>query len=911
MSRAHTTEDRRLDEARQRKKHWKRWGPYLSERQWGTVREDYSADGTAWEYFPFEHAHARTYRWGEDGLGGISDRHQMICFGLALWNGRDPILKERLFGLTGNQGNHGEDVKEQYFYLDSTPTHSYMRMLYKYPQAEFPYHALREENQKRGRDFPEFELVDTGVFAQNRYFDVFIEYAKADYEDILIKITATNRGPNPADVHLLPSVWFRNTWSWGKDLRRPNLKKSPGTSGSMCAEIEHWQYGKRWFLCEGAPKLLFTENETNYVKLFNYRDRVPYTKDAFHECIVHGNQQAVNPELTGTKMAADYFARLASGESTVLKLRLTDLNPLGGFDRDAPLIGTPLSPGPNDRPPTVPSTSDFSAGYEQVFQLRAKEADEFYDSRVSKDLSSDARMVTRQAYAGMLWSKQFYHYDAATWLEGDPAGPKPPAARRQGRNKDWTHLYTNDILSMPDKWEYPWFAAWDLAFHCIPLAIVDSDFAKEQLILLLREWYMHPSGQLPAYEWAFGDVNPPVHAWAAWRVYKIERRLRGVADRAFLEKIFHKLLLNFTWWVNRKDPDGHNIFQGGFLGLDNIGVFDRSAPLPTGGHLEQSDGTSWMGMYCLNMLAIALELAKEDQAYEDVASKFFEHFVHIAHAMNDIGSEGKSLWDEEDGFYYDLLHLPNGDDHFLKIRSMVGLIPLFAVETLEPETIDRLPGFKRRMQWFIDNHEDVPEHIEMTQRSTHGVRRLLSLANRKQLKRILKRMLDEAEFLSPHGIRALSRYHLDHPYEVQVNDHLSRVDYEPAESTTGIFGGNSNWRGPIWFPVNYLLIESLQKFYHYYGEDFKIECPTYSKQELDLWQVSSEISKRLTRIFLRDKSGRRPFAGGNDLFNKDPYWCDLILFYEYFHGDNGAGLGAAHQTGWTGLVAKLLEQSGE
>jgi len=911
MARTETAEDRRLDEARQRKKHWKRWGPYLSDRQWGTVREDYSANGAAWEYFPFEHAHARTYRWGEDGIGGLSDRHQMICFGLALWNGRDPILKERLFGLTGNQGNHGEDVKEHYFYLDSTPTHSYMRMLYKYPQAEFPYRQLVEENRKRGRGAPEYELQDTGVFGENRYFDVFLEYAKADSEDILIKITATNRGPDPADLHLLPTVWFRNTWSWGKDLRRPAVRKSPACLNSVCAELEHWQYGKRWFLCEGSPELLFTENETNYVKLFNYRDRVPYTKDAFNEYLIHSNKQAVNPEVTGTKMAAHYSATLGPGESAVLKLRLTDLNPLGGLDADAPLLGDALLPGSSERSPLVPTTGDFGAGYEQVFQVRMREADEFYDSRIPKHLSPDAHMVMRQAYAGMLWCKQFYHFDVATWLGGDPAGPTPPASRVKGRNKEWTHLYTDDILSMPDKWEYPWFAAWDLAFHCIPLAIVDSDFAKEQLILLLREWYMHPNGQLPAYEWAFGDVNPPVHAWAAWRVYKIERRMRGVADRAFLEKVFHKLLLNFTWWVNRKDPDGHNIFQGGFLGLDNIGVFDRSAPLPTGGHLEQSDGTSWMGMYCLNMLAMALELAKEDLAYEDVASKFFEHFVHIAHAMNDIGTEGKSLWDEEDGFYYDLLHLPSGEEHFLKIRSMVGLIPLFAVETLEPEIVDRLPGFKRRMQWFIDNNEDVPEHIEMTQRSARGVRRLLSLANRKQLKRILKRMLDETEFLSPHGIRALSRYHLDHPYEVQVNDHISQVDYEPGESTSGVFGGNSNWRGPVWFPVNYLLIESLQKFYHYYGEDFKIEFPTYSKHELDLWQVSSELSKRLTRIFLRDKQGSRPFAGSNDLFNKDPHWRNLILFYEYFHGDTGVGLGASHQTGWTGLVAKLLEQSGE
>jgi hypothetical protein len=911
MSRTVTAEDHRLEEARLRKKHWKRWGPFLSERQWGTVREDYSADGTAWEFFPFEHAYARAYRWGEDGIGGISDRHQMICFALALWNGRDPILKERLYGLTGNQGNHGEDVKEQYFYLDSTPTHSYMRMLYKYPQAEFPYRQLLEENQKRGRSQAEFELMDAGAFVQDRYFDVFLEYAKADYEDILIKISALNRGPDPADLHLLPTLWFRNTWSWGKDLRRPIVRKALDTPGAVCAELEHWQYGKRWLLCAGAPELLFTENETNYLKLFNYRDRVPYTKDAFHEYIIHGNQQAVCPALSGTKMTAHYPLRLAPGETAILKLRLTDMNPLEDMDPDSSTGEASSPPGERDRTAGVPATNDFAAGYDAVFDARMREADEFYDSRIPKRLSPDARMVMRQAYAGMLWSKQFYHYDVHTWLEGDPAGPTPPEARWHGRNKDWTHLYNDDVLSMPDKWEYPWFAAWDTAFHCIPLAMVDPDFAKEQLVLLLREWYMHPNGQLPAYEWAFGDVNPPVHAWAAWRVYKIERRMRGLADRGFLEKIFHKLLLNFTWWVNRKDPDGFNIFQGGFLGLDNIGVFDRSAPLPTGGHLEQSDGTSWMGMYCLNMLAIALELAKEDMAYEDVASKFFEHFVHIAHAMNDIGTDGRSLWDEEDGFYYDLLHLPNGDDHFLKIRSMVGLIPLFAVETLEPEVLDRLPGFKRRMQWFMDNHPDVPEHIEMTQRSARGVRRLMSLANRKQLKRILRRMLDETEFLSPHGIRALSRYHLDHPYEVQVNDHLSRVDYEPAESTTGIFGGNSNWRGPIWFPVNFLLIESLQKFHHYYGEDFKIECPTHSKNEVDLWRVAAEISRRLTRLFLRDKNGRRPFAGNNELFNKDPHWRDLILFNEYFHGDTGVGLGASHQTGWTGLVAKLLEQSGE
>jgi len=910
MARILTLEDTRLEEARTRKKHWKRWGPYLSERQWGTVREDYSPGGTAWEYLPHDHARSRAYRWGEDGIGGISDRHQMVCFGLAMWNGRDPILKERLFGLTGNEGNHGEDVKEQYFYLDSTPTHSYMRMLYKYPQAEFPYAWLVEENRRRGKDQPEFELLDTGVFQDNRYFDVFVEYAKADVEDILIRITAVNRGPQAATLHLLPSLWFRNTWSWGRDPRRPSARIAASVPGSLCTELEHWQYGKRWLLCAGQPELLFTENETNFQRLFGGTNR-SYVKDAFHAYVIGGEKAAVNPQQTGTKMAALYRLVLGVGESMTLKLRLTDMEPLGEMDSNSTMVGTVSSPGHTERAEGVPGTNDFGAGFNDLFARRQKEADAFYASRIPKELSEDAKLVMRQSFAGMLWSKQFYHYDVRNWLDGDPAGPPPPKERLQGRNRDWAHLYTDDVLSMPDKWEYPWFAAWDLAFHTIPIALIDPDFAKDQLILLLREWYMHPNGQLPAYEWSFGDVNPPVHAWAAFRVYKIERRLRGVADRGFLEKVFHKLLLNFTWWVNRKDPDGMNIFEGGFLGLDNIGVFDRSAPLPTGGHLEQSDGTSWMGMFCLNMLAIALELAKEDPAYEDVASKFFEHFVHIAHAMNDMGADGRSLWDEVDGFYYDVLHLPNGEEHFLKIRSMVGLIPLFAVETLEPEIVERLPGFKRRMQWFIDNHPDMPEHVETTQRSARGVRRLLSLVSRRQLKRVLVRMLDEAEFLSAYGVRALSRFHADFPYEVVVNGHVSRVTYEPAESSTGTFGGNSNWRGPIWFPVNYLLIESLQKFHHYYGEDFKVEFPTNSGQESDLWQVAGEISRRLIRIFLRGKDGRRPVAGGTEIFNNNPHWQDLVLFNEYFHGDNGAGLGASHQTGWTGLVAKLIEQSGE
>jgi hypothetical protein len=910
MPRLQTREDERLEETRTRKKYWKRWGPYLSERQWGTVREDYSPYGTAWEYFPHDHARSRAYRWGEDGIGGISDRHQMICFGLAMWNGRDHILKERLFGLTGHQGNHGEDVKEYYFYLDSTPTHSYMQMLYKYPQAEFPYDALVTENGRRDRTKPEFELMDTGVFAGNRYFDVFVEYAKADVEDILIKLIVVNRGPEAATLHLLPSLWFRNTWSWGKDDRRPTLRKTVGPESCQCVELQHRQYGKRWLLCAGQPQLLFTENETNYERVFAGKSPTPFVKDAFHEYLIHKNQAAINPQQTGTKMAAYYPLTLGPGDSTTLKLRLTDMDPLGGISPDSRKMDV-TSPGHAEPNEEVPATNDFGTGFDHLFDLRQKEADDFYASRVPKDISEDARSVMRQALSGMMWSKQFYHYDVLTWLTGDPGQPTPPEERWNGRNKDWTQLYNDDIISMPDKWEYPWYAAWDLAFHCVSLAIIDPDFAKDQLVLLLREWYMNPNGQLPAYEWAFSDVNPPVHAWAAWRVYKIERRVRGVADRAFLEKVFHKLLLNFTWWVNRKDPDGSNIFQGGFLGLDNIGVFDRSAPLPTGGHLEQSDGTSWMGMYCLNMLAIALELAKEDRAYEDIASKFFEHFVYIAHAMNNFGSRGKSLWDEEDGFYYDVLHLPNGEDHFLKVRSMVGLIPLFGVETLEPEAIDKLPGFKRRMQWFIDNHPDVPDHIDMSQKSARGTRLLLSLVSKKRLGRVLSHMLDESEFLSPYGIRALSRFHKDHPYELRFNGTVNSVNYEPAESATGTFGGNSNWRGPIWFPVNYLLVESLQKYHHYYGEDFKVACPTGSNNQTDLWQVAAEISRRLTRLFLRDDQGRRPVNGPAEVFQSDPYWRDLILFYEFFNGDNGAGLGANHQTGWTGLVAKMIQQSGE
>jgi len=893
-----TAEEKRLEESHQRTKHWKRWGPYLGERQWGTVREDYSPNGTAWEYFPHEHARSRAYRWGEDGIGGISDRHQRVCFALALWNGRDVILKERLFGLTGTEGNHGEDVKEYYFYLDSTPTHSYMKYLYKYPQAMFPYTQLADENRKRGKREPEFELMDTGVFAENRYFDVFIEYAKAAPEDILIKITACNRGPQEAQLDLLPTMWFRNIWSFGEKHGHPKLWRVADCTNAVVVEAQESRYGSRWLLAEGAPEMLFTENETNFQRVFGFPNATPYVKDSFHDYIIHQSHEAVNPAQTGTKCAAHYHTQIAPGASATLRLRLTN---------DDPHSGSPAANPAN----AAQAANPFGEEFEKAFELRRSEADQFYARRFPQERSADAHNVLRQAMAGMLWSKQCYHYDVRTWLAGDPGQPAPPPERKNGRNHDWTHLYNADVLSMPDKWEYPWFAAWDLAFHAIALSLVDPDFAKEQLILLLREWYMHPNGQLPAYEWAFGDVNPPVHAWAAWRIYKIEKRVRGHADRSFLERVFHKLLLNFTWWVNRKDPDGMNVFQGGFLGLDNIGVFDRSQPLPTGGHLEQSDGTSWMGMYCLNMLAIALELAREDPAYEDVASKFFEHFVHIAHAINVHGTDGLALWDEEDGFFYDAIHLPNGDSHYLKVRSLVGLIPLFAVETLEPETIARLPGFQRRMQWFLDNMPDFASRVDSSQTSPNGPRRLLSLVDRRQLVRILGYMVDKEEFFSPHGIRALSKFHAAHPYVLAVNGSEHRVDYEPAESQTGTFGGNSNWRGPIWFPTNFLMIESLQKFHHYYGDEFRVDCPSGSGQQMSLWDVSAEISRSLTHIFLRDNNGRRPVYGSLEKFQNDPWWRDLILFYEYFHGDTGAGLGASHQTGWTGLVAKLLEQTGE
>jgi len=874
-----TKEELRLKEARERSAHWKRWGPYLAERQWGTVREDYSPHGTAWDFFPHDHARSRAYRWGEDGLGGITDNHGRLCFALALWNGHDPILKERLFGLTGPEGNHGEDVKEYYFYLDSTPTHSYMKFLYKYPQAAFPYGTLIEENGRRDRQAPEFELIDTGVFDGDRYFDVLVEYAKAAPDDLLIRVTAVNRGPGEATLHLLPTLWYRNTWSWNPvGPERPVLRQGVATAGHVVIEGEHPSLGARWLYCEGAPELRFTENETNTERLWRAPNRARYVKDGIGRSVVAGERDAVNPAAVGTKAAAYHRWTLAPGESRTTRLRLAN----------TPIPGDP-----------------FGREFDSTCTRRLAEADEFYATVIPKALSDDAKSVMRQAFAGLLWSKQFYHYDVRRWLEGDPGSPPPPPERWQGRNREWLHLYNEDVVSMPDKWEYPWYAAWDLAFHMIPLALIDPDFAKAQLVLFLREWYMHPNGQLPAYEWALGDVNPPVHAWAALRVYRIERRLRGKGDRTFLARVFHKLLLNFTWWVNREDAEGKNVFQGGFLGLDNIGVFDRSAPLPTGGHIEQSDGTSWMGMYCLNMLAIALELAKEDPAYEDVASKFFEHFVYIAHAMNTL-----DLWDEVDGFYYDVLRT-DGAACRLKVRSMVGLIPLFAVETLEPEVVERLHGFKRRMQWFIDNHPEFREHVETATKPGVGPRRLLAIVPRERLPRVLGYMLDEAEFFSPHGIRAVSRFHKDHPYVLSLNGTEHRVDYEPAESTGGLFGGNSNWRGPVWFPVNYLLIESLQRCHHFYGDGMKVPCPTGSGRMLNLWEVAAELSRRLARIFLRGRDGRRPVYGGTEKFQRDPHWRDLILFHEYFHGDTGAGIGASHQTGWTGLVAKLLQQSGE
>jgi mannosylglycerate hydrolase MGH1-like protein/glycosyl hydrolase family 63 len=892
-----TQEEKRLQDNRERKAHWRRWGPYLADRQWGTVREDYSPHGTAWDYFPHDHARSRAYRWSEDGLLGISDNHQRLCFALALWNERDPILKERYFGLTGSEGNHGEDVKEYYFYLDNTPTHSYMRGLYKYPHAEFPYAWLVEENRRRGRRDPEFELLQTGIFDGGRYFDVAMEYAKAAPEDILIRITATNRGPEAAPLHLLPTLWFRNTWSWDRGVPRPRIRRD-GEAAAVRAEHPEMDGAYR-LDCEGEPEMLFTENESNLQRLYGADNPSPHVKDAFHEHVIHRAHGAVNQGGEGSKAAAHYRVIVESGASAVIRLRLSKQGTSGAAPARAAAARGKAAAG-----------AGFLEGFDRAFEVRRREADEFYATVIPDRLGDDAKSVMRQALAGMLWSKQWFHFDVRRWLEGDPTQPAPPPERKHGRNHEWTHLYNDDVISMPDKWEYPWYAAWDLAFHTISLAVVDPDFAKDQLVLFLREWYMHPNGQIPASEWAFGDVNPPVHAWAAWRVYKIEKRIRGVGDRQFLARVFQKLLLKFTRWINRKDPEGKNVFQGGFLGLDNIGVFDRSAPLPTGGHIEQSDGTAWMGMFCLNMMAMALELAREAPEYEDMASKFFEHFMYIAHAMGHMGDDGIELWNEEDGFFYDVLHTPDGA-HPMKVRSLVGLVPLFSVQVIEPEDLARLPQFERRMRWFLDNREDLCNLVTRQRTQDGKKRRLLSLVSGDRLQRVLKYMLDETEFLSTYGVRALSRHHREHPYILEVNGYEHRVDYEPAESSTGLFGGNSNWRGPIWFPMNFLIIESLQRFDHFFRGEFKVECPTGSGQFMTLWEVSAELSRRLGRIFLRGPDGRRPVHGGFETFQTDPHWKDLVLFYEYFHGDNGAGIGASHQTGWTGVVAKLLQQSGE
>ncbi len=884
-----TKEEERLQASVEREVHWKRWGPYLSERQWGTVREDYSPNGDAWEYFPHDHARSRAYRWGEDGIGGICDRHQHICFAFAFWNEKDPILKERLFGLTNLEGNHGEDVKEYYYYLQATPTSSYLQFLYKYPQAEYPYDQLVTENRRRSRQDPEYELIDTGIFGENRYFDIFVEYAKATSEEMLVRITAWNRGPEPARLHALPTLWFRNRWSWGDPYDMPHVAWVDGVPGAKVVEMHDYHYGMRWLLAEGNPELLFTNNETNTERLYNETNRTPYVKDAFHRYLIGCDKSAVNPALSGTKMAAHYVCAIPPGKSWTLRLRFTDRNP-------------------SERP--TQASQIFGDAFDAVFVQRMKEADEFFAAREHPKASEDARRVQRQAFAGLLWSKQSYHYEVQRWLDGDSTQPAPDPRRRFGRNHDWTHLYNSDVILMPDKWEYPWYAAWDLGFHCVTMAMIDPEFAKEQLVLFMREWYMHPSGKVPAYEWNFSDVNPPVQAWAAWRVYKIAGRISGKPDRHFLERIFHKLLINFTWWVNRKDPEGKNVFQGGFLGLDNIGVFDRSRPLGDGNFIEQSDGTSWMAAYCLHMLAMAIELAHDDPAYEDVASKFFEHFVYISQAMNDMGGTGMGLWSEEDGFFYDCLHLSDGRHIPMKARSMVGLVPLFAVETFEPDDIANLPSFSRRMRWFLDHHPDVSEHVDMSRHTEQGPRLLLTIANRKKLERIYRYVFDENEFLSPHGIRALSKFHKDHPYMLSFDGQSSSVDYEPGESTSNLFGGNSNWRGPVWFPMNFLLMESMQRIHYYYGDEFEVEFPTGSGQKKNLWDAASDLARRLSGIFLR-RDGRRAVYGDSAMLQNDPYWRDHILFYEYFHGDTALGLGASHQTGWTALVAKLLEQSGE
>ncbi|MCA1815601.1 MAG: glucosidase [Acidobacteria bacterium] len=868
---------------------WKRWGPYLSERQWGTVREDYSADGACWDYFPHDHARSRAYRWGEDGLLGITDREGRLCFAVALWNGRDAILKERLFGLTNGEGNHGEDVKEAYFFLDSSPTHSYFKALYKYPQDEFPYARLLEENRGRGRDADEFELADAGVFDGDRYFDVFAEYAKAAPNDVLIKITIANRADRAAAIDVLPTLWFRNTWAWGRTGE--GYWKKPTVSATAHADrivTEHDSLGVFYFAAEatdetGERAWLFTENETNVARLFGAPNPSPFVKDAFNEYVVNGRREVVNPERKGTKAAAHYRLEIPARGELTLRLRL--------FSED-------------DKPAEI-----FGDEFEETFAARIAETEEFYDSALAKNLSDEERRVVRQAYAGLLWSKQFYHYDVEAWLEGDPSQPAPPKQRLDGRNHEWLNLYNRDVVSMPDTWEYPWYAAWDLSFHMIPFAAIDPDYAKEQLVLFLREWYMHPNGQLPAYEFAFSDANPPVHAWACWQVYKLTADADGKRDRFFLERVFQKLLINFTWWVNRKDVAGRNLFAGGFLGLDNIGVFDRSQPLPAGGSLEQADGTAWMAFFCATMLRIALELAGEEPEYEDIASKFFEHFVGIVDAINAIGGQG--LWDEEDGFYYDEIKVDGGDEIPLRVRSLVGLIPLIAVVNLDEEVLARLKGFSKRMNWFLENRQDLARHISYVEEreagQTHSLR-LLAIPSRERLQRVLAYMLDENEFLSPHGIRSLSRAYADAPYVINLAGRDYQVNYEPAESRTGLFGGNSNWRGPVWFPVNFVLVEALERYHQFYGDNFRVECPTGSGNLMTLAEVARELARRLASIFTEDERGRAPWQGDDARFADDPHWRELTLFHEYFHGDTGRGVGASHQTGWTALVAHLFRR---
>ena len=876
-----TPEHRRLEEEFRREANWNRWGPYLSERQWGTVREDYSADGDAWRYFPFDQARSRAYRWGEDGLLGICDRQCRLSFALALWNGRDPILKERLFGLANGEGPHGEDVKECYWYLDATPTSSYLRALYKYPHAEFPYQKIREENGRRTRKDREYELADTGVFDGDRYFDVTAEYAKAGPEDILIRITVANRGPETARLHVLPTLWFRNTWSWKAEAERPLLR----ILGPHHVEAAHNSLGDyRWVLDEEAP-LLFTENESNLGRLFGAANAQPFVKDAFHDYVIHGRKDAVNPAQTGTKCAAHYVLDLKPGEERTLRFR----------------FGVTL-----ELPPGV------FQNFDAIFAERRNEARIFFATKCAPGLGDVERNVSRQAYAGLLWSRQFYYYDVKTWLAGDPNQPHAPAGHERSRNTDWPQLFNADVLSMPDKWEYPWYAAWDLAFHMIPMCRVDPHFAKHQLLLLLREWYQRPDGALPAYEWNFSDVNPPVHAWACWRVYKITGG-RGHRDTLFLERCFQKLLLNFTWWVNRKDARGQHLFGGGFLGMDNIGLFDRSRPLPSGSTLEQADGTAWMAFYCVTMLSIALELAKTRPAYEDIASKFFEHFVAIADAMNTLGGTG--LWDEDDGFYYDRIRTDGGESTPLRVRSLVGLVPLLAVEILDQEVIKSLPGFRKRMRWFLDNRPELALHASYMERTEHdGTQiRLLAIPRKDRLVRVLRRMLDEKEFLSPHGIRSLSQAHRDAASCQLVNGGHVCIEYEPGESTDGLWGGNSNWRGPVWFPMNYLLLEALERYHHFYGDTVQVEFPTGSGNMLNLSQVAAELARRMGSLFLPDESGRRPCHGDDALAEKfahDPHWRELIWFHEYFDGDTGRGLGASHQTGWTALVTRCLNLVG-